>query len=170
MRLLFCLLCLTIAASVARGQEQENKLVDRLLRPNLELSNSAQNKKFVAVEGTSVDKKFVAHEFYAGKRTSDKSFWGARSFLSKSFGTGKYARAEAAANAKASAELAFASTQFATKKSSLVRKSSAVGKTSNVRDYDDNRPFLAEGTRQKQLDRKNQPLTIDEVRDLLNRN
>jgi hypothetical protein len=155
----------------ARAQEQENKLVDRLLRPNMELSNPAQNQKFTAVEGVSVDKKFEAKSFSASTAQPSKSFWGARSFLSKTFGTGKYARAEAAANAKANAELAFASTEFQTKKSELAKPSAFSEKKEPVRDYADNHAFQAQGTRQKILDDQNQthPMSIDDVRELLNK-
>ncbi len=146
-------------------------MLDRMMRPNMELNNSAQNKKFTAVEGVSVDKKFQAKEFSAATAQSSKSFWGAKSFLSKTFGTGKYARAEAAANAKAAAELASATTEFQTGKSSLVKRSSFAEKTTRVRDYSDNRPFLAQGPRQKILDQQNQahPMSIDDVRELLNK-
>lgn len=145
-------------------------MVDRLLRPNMELSNAAQNKSFTAVEGVSVDKKFNAKEYYSGNERSTKSFWGAKSFLSKSFGTGKYARAEAAANYRRNAEVAYASTEFQTKKSSLIHESSFAKKKVKVRDYADNRPFLAKGTRQKQLSQQDKPMSIDEVRELLNKN
>jgi hypothetical protein len=166
----WCLLFfgLTIGCSHLQAQEQENKLIDRIMRPNMALANPAQNKKFAAVEGTSVDKKFEAKQFYSGDTKTTKSFWGAKSFLSKTFGTGKFARAEAAANAKANADLAYASTQFQDKKSSLARTSSEAGKSVRVRDYADQRPFLAKGTRQKQLTQQNRPMTIDEVRELLN--
>ncbi len=168
MRWLFLLLSLTIFSSFAQAQEQENKLVDRLLRPNMSLANSAQNKKFTAVEGTSVERKFETKQFYSGKERPAKSFWGAKSFLSKTFGTGKHARAEAAAQAKANAEIAYAS-QFASKKSSIARESSFAEKKTRVRDYADSRPFLAQGTRQKILSQEDHAMTIDEVRDLLNK-
>jgi len=167
-RWFFVLLGLTIFSSFAQAQEQENKLVDRLLRPNMELSNPAQNQKFTAVEGTSVDKKFEAKQFYSGQERTTKTFWGAKSFLSKAFGASKYARAEAAANAKANAEIAYAS-QFATKESALARKSSFAEKKARGRDYADNRPFLGQGTRQKILSQQDHAMTIDEVRDLLNK-
>ena len=38
-----------------------------------------------------------------------------------------------------------------------------------MRDYADNRPFLGEGTRQEILSQEDKPLTIDEVRELLNK-
>jgi hypothetical protein len=162
------LLGLTTFSTFAQAQEQENKLVDRLLRPNMELSNPAQNRKFTTVEGTSVDKEFEAKQFYSGKESTSKTFWGGKSFLSKTFGTGEYARAEAAANATANAEIAYAS-QFADKKSSVGRKSSFAEKKTQGKDYADNRPFLGQGTRQKILSQQNHAMTIDEVRDLLNK-
>ena len=66
----------------------------------MSLANSAQDKKFVAVEGTSVDKKFVANSFSTGNEANTKTFGGTRNFFSRVFGTNKFARAEAAANAK----------------------------------------------------------------------
>lgn len=137
----------------------------------MELSNSAQNKRFTAVEGTSVDKKFVARDFYVGKEQPAPSFEGGKSFLSKIFGTGKFARADAAANAKGKVAPAYARAEFKTNQSSLVRKSSLADQKMKVRDYPDNRPFLAQGTRQKILDqeRAEHPLSIDEVRELLNK-
>ena len=129
MRWLLVLICLTTATSLARGQEQENKLVDRLLRPDMTLGNSAQNKKFAAVEGTSVDRKFVAKSFYAGEETSPKRFGGLRDFFARTFGGRKFSRSDTGS-----------------------------------------RPFLGQGTRQKILSQQDKPLSIDEVRELLNRN
>lgn len=160
---------LTTFASLAYAQEQEHQMMDRIMRPNMSLSNPAQDRKFVAVEGTSIDRKFVAKGFYSGDEKSTKSFWGLRSFLSKVFGTEKSARSESAAKAKTNAETAFGSTPFATNKSALTHTSSQADKSSPVRDYADNRPFLAKGTRQQQLSEQNHALTIDEVRELLNK-
>ena len=169
MRWCLLLFSLTALTSLARAQEQEGKMMERIMRPNMSLSNPAQNKKFLAVEGTSIDRKFETTSFYSGKETSTKNFSGLRSFLSKVFGTGKYAGAKAAANTKGDAEIPFARTEFTTKGSSLIRTSSAAGKSAAVRDYADSRPFLAKGTRQQQLSKQDHPLTIDEVRELLNK-
>jgi hypothetical protein len=38
------------------------------------------------------------------------------------------------------------------------------------REYSENRPFLDQGKSQKSLNRQNAPLTIDQVRELLNKN
>jgi hypothetical protein len=169
-RWIFFLLCLTNFGFPAHAQIQERKMADRLLEPDMTLANSAQDKKFVAVGGTSVDKKFEANSFSGGHEANTKSFGGSKSFLSRIFGTNKYARAEAAANAKSNAEIAYAHNQFTTHESSLVRQSSDSDKHSKAKDYPDQRPFLAKGTRQEILSQQDKPLTIDEVRELLNRN
>jgi len=165
----FLLLCLTSFCPPLRAQEQERKLADRLLRPDMSLSNSAQDKKFSAVGGTSIDKEFVAKSFSTGEERTQKTFGGTKSFFSRVFGTRTFTRAEAAANAKANADRAYASTQFPTRESSLVRSSSDATKSASVREYADQRPFRAQGTRQKILSQQDRPLTIDEVRELLNR-
>jgi len=168
-RVVILLLGLTAWTGLARAQDQENKLVDRLLRPDMTLANSAQNKKFTGTGGTPVDKKFVAKSFYAGDERTTKSFTGEKDFSAKGFETKKFTRAERAANAKSSAELAYADAEFATRKSSLIRTASDEGKVAKTRDYADSRPFLAKGTRQKILSQEDKPLTIDEIRELLNK-
>jgi hypothetical protein len=144
-------------------------LVDRLLRPDMSLVSTAQDKKFTAGCGTSVDREFAAKSFYSGDGKPSKGFGGVKVFSSKEFETGGFSRANAAANARANAEIAQANTEFPTKNSSLIRAASEEGKVSKVRDYADSRPFLAKGTRQNMLNQENKPLTIDEVRELLNK-
>jgi hypothetical protein len=161
---------LLFLCSTARAQQQENKLIDRLLRPNMKLVNSAQNKNFTAVEGVSVDRKFSATELYRPLDRQTKSFGGTKRFPSKTFRTGKYAGAEAAAKHRPDADVGYASTVYKTNKSSLTHESSFATKKVNARDYGDNRPFLAEGTRQKQLSQQDKPMSIEDIRELLNKN
>ena len=70
-------------ATVAQAQEQESKMMDRMMRPNMELANPAQNKKFIAVEGDSVEKKFEAKEFYSGQERRDEKLLRARAVFSQ---------------------------------------------------------------------------------------
>jgi hypothetical protein len=169
-RWIFLLLCLTCFSLPARAQEQERKLADRLLRPDMSLGNPAQDKKFIAAGGTSVDKKFVAKSFSTGDEAASKSFGGMKGFFARIFGTKDFAHADAAVNTKPNPEIAKANTPFTTKDSSLVRQSSDATRTSGTEEYADQRPFLGQGTRQKMLNQENKPLTIDEVRELLNKN
>ena len=135
----------------------------------MSLANPEQDRKFTSVGGTPVDKKFDAKSFSTGDEKTQKSFLGTKGFFSKVFGTRTFTRAEAAANAKTNADLAYANTQFKTNESSLIRPSPDSAKKARVREYADQRPFLGKGTRQKILSQQDRPLTIDEVRELLNR-
>ena len=170
MRWIFILLCLTCFYLSAGAQEQERKLADRLLRPDMSLANPAQDKQFIAAGRTSVDKEFVAKSFSTGDEAASKNFGGTKGFFARIFGTKNFARADAAANTKPNREIAKANTPFTTNDSSLVRQSSDATRTAGTEEYADQRPFLGQGTRQKMLNQENKPLTIDEVRELLNKN
>lgn len=166
MRVTLLLLGLTIWASAVRAQVQEKKLEDRLLRPDMTLANSAQNKTFSGTGITPVEKGFVAKPFYAGNERPTKSFFNGREFSAGGFETMKFTRAERMADIKPARD---ANAKFVTTKSSLVRPASEEGQVAKTRAYPDNRPFLAQGTRQKILSQQDKPLTIDEVRELLNK-
>jgi hypothetical protein len=169
-REILVLLCLTIFSCLAQAQEQEHKLVDRLLRPDMSLVNSAQNKHFVAAEGAAVDRKFEAKTFYPGDQHLAKPFGGLKNFVARAFGTKNFWRTKAAAEVRANAGKAFAITEFPASESSAVRTSNDASKKAEVREYAESKAFLAHGTRQEILSQQDRPLTIDEIRELLNKN
>jgi hypothetical protein len=72
------------ALSCLRAQEQERKLVDRLLRPDMSLQNSEQKKKFIA-DGTPINKKASVGTFYVEKKSNSKTFSGTREFSAQQF-------------------------------------------------------------------------------------
>src|SRR5262245_23401004 len=58
---------LTAAVCCVHAQDQEKKLVDRLLKPDMTLQNDAQNKKFVGDGSASINKRandgsFIVHQ------------------------------------------------------------------------------------------------------------
>lgn len=169
-RSFFPLLCLISFPFPVAAQEQERKLIDRLLRPDLTLVNSAQDRKFTGADVTAVDKKIVAKPFHAGKERTARRFSGGKDFPAKGFETREFARAEGTAHTRANADVASANAEFVIGKNLLIRASAEEGKVAKTRAYGDNRPFLAKGTRQKNLSEEDKPLTIDEIRELLNRN
>ena len=67
-----------------RAQDQERKLVDRLLRPDMTLQSSEQKKKFIA-DGTSINKKASVGTFYVEKKSNSKTFSGTREFSTRQF-------------------------------------------------------------------------------------
>jgi hypothetical protein len=166
-RIIVLLLALTICASAVRAQVQEKKLEDRLLRPDMTLANSAQNKKFTGTGTTAFDQRFRAQSFHLGDERPTKSFRGAEELSVREFETRKFAPAERMADT--SAAMPDANSKFETRKSSFNRAAPEEGKVAKTRDYADSRPFLAQGTRQTILSQQNKPRTIDEVRELLNK-
>src|SRR5436190_21252413 len=73
------------ALSCVRGQEQERKLVDRLLKPDMGLKNDAQNKKFIGDRTSSMNKQATVETFYVEKKSKSKSFLAIGQFLAKHF-------------------------------------------------------------------------------------
>src|SRR5438105_3026421 len=63
-RMIFASMALLAGLSVTSAQQQEDKLVDRILKPNMSLVNSAQKKKFDAA-GTFVAKRAASKRYYA---------------------------------------------------------------------------------------------------------
>lgn len=168
MRVFLSLLCLTVGAGSLSAQGQENKLVDRLLRPDMTLANPAQNKQFQGTDATPVEKKFEAKSFYSGKEKTTKRFSGEKDFSANGFQTERFTQAEKAANDDG--EPPDAKRKFSTQTSSLARTASENGKVARTRpSADRDRPFLGRGTRQEILSQQDKPLTIDEIRELLNK-
>ena len=52
----------------------------------------------------------------------------------------------------------------------IIRDASENGRTTNVTEFLGTRPFLDPGKSQKSLSTKNPPMTIEQVRELLNKN
>jgi hypothetical protein len=167
--MLVALLTLFISVCTAVAQKQETKLIDRLLRPNTSLANSAQDKKFVAAGAASFDKRAPSRSFYSREKTLTKTFPGERTFTPQQFAARHFRMGDTPANLATRTEL--------TKDDKLVRTPPAPGirgapestTTAAVRDFPDSRPFLGRGKSQKALQAYNRPLTIEQVRELLNK-
>ena len=79
------------------AQEQENKLVDRLLRPDMTLQNNAQKKKFVAA-GAPLDRHATVREFYWQEKTNTKKFANTREFSSQQYNSRSFRGTKDSAN------------------------------------------------------------------------
>ncbi len=168
-RLLLSLLLLSGSVAIATAQVQEKKLLDRLLKPDMTLQNNMQDRKFVAT-GATVTKKAPTKSFYVGERKSDKAFWNTRQVPQKGFQTesSRYARREA--NLSTRGRIAKLDAPYSTPDYSGVREASDAQKAIPARDFAGNRKFEAQGKSQKFLSAQDRPLTIDQVRELLNKN
>jgi hypothetical protein len=163
--------CLAMCVPIARAQEQESKLMDRLLKPDMELQNTDQGKKFVADHGGRMDKKATVGSFYVQKKKdAAKKFAGTRDVSTRQFGSQSFRGTKEAAVAKPQREIVNANRSVPTAGVRDVRTARDSNKIVDSREYSGKRPFLERGKSQKSLDRQNPPLTIDQVRDLLNKN
>jgi hypothetical protein len=153
-----------------RAQDQEKKLVDRLLKPDMALQNDAQNKKFVGDGSASINKRASVGAFYLHQKPRSKNYSGTRDFSTTHFYSQTYRGGRTAYEVSSQQTLANSKATYGNQTARGVRDAPQSGKKVASRAYAGNRPFLNEGTNQKSLNRQNEPLTIEQVRELLNKN
>ena len=151
------------------AQDQEKKLLDRLLKPDMALQNDAQNKKFGGDGSASINKRAHIGSFYVHQKPSSKNYSGTRDFSTTQFYSQTY-RDGRTYDVSSQQTLANSKAAYGSQTARGVRDAPQSGKKSASRAYAGNRPFLIEGTNQKSLKRKTEPLTIEQVRELLNKN
>ncbi|MEY2542895.1 MAG: hypothetical protein QOE81_356 [Verrucomicrobiota bacterium] len=161
-------LLLLLIPARAQAQEQENKLVNRLLRPDTTLQNDAQKKKFVAA-GAPLDRHATVAKFNWQEKTTTKKFSNTREFSSQPY------RSSSFHSVKDSADLSTKSVHktdvaFGTQTANGVRPIADRDKKIDGHEFAQNRTFLGKGKSQKALSQQSRPMTIDEVRELLNKN
>jgi len=161
---------LTAGLCCVHAQDQEKKLVDRLLKPDMALQNDAQNKKFVGDGSASINKRANVGSFFVHPKPSSKAFSGTRDFSTTQFYSQTYRGGRTAREVSSQQTLANSKAPYANQTARDVREAPQSGKKVASRAYAGNRPFLSEGTNQKSLNQKNEPLTIEQVRELLNKN
>src|SRR5260370_3911126 len=161
-------LLLLIAFSFARPQDQESKLVERLLKPDMTLQNTAQNKKFIA-DGASINRKATAGTFYFQEKSHARSISNPREFSAGQFNSRSFQRTHAASGISSQPPIGNSQPSYSTR-TARVRDAHDADKGATSRAFAESRPYLDQGKTQKARDRKHPPLTIDQVRELLNKN
>jgi hypothetical protein len=167
-RFVFNCLFACIAILPARAQEQENKLVDRLLKPNTTLQNSAQGKAFLA-DGASINKKASIATFFVRARATDKNFGGERKFAARDFGTAGFRDTAKDAFVAKSGWVSNAKRPYHSQPAWAVGAASESGKSSRISEFT-TRAFPGRGKSQKAISQHDTPLTVEQVRELLNKN
>jgi hypothetical protein len=160
--------CLFASATMGNAQQQERKLIDRLLRPDFSLQNNAQNKQFAA-EGTVTTKKATTKTFYVFGRSPEKKYTNVRNVSMPEFQTKPSPLAQQKANTETRTNFTKVYTPYPTTTYATGALPEAQ-KTIEACEYADTRPFLVQGKSQKSLSAQGRPLTIEEVRELLNKN
>ena len=154
----------------ASAQDQEKKLLDRLLKPDMTLQNDAQNKKFMGDRSSPINKRATIGTFYVHQKTRSKNFPGTRDFSTTQFYSQTYHGGRKAYQTSSQQGITSARSPYTSQTAHGVREAPQSGKKVASRGYAGNRPFLDEGKSQKSLNQQNAPLTIDQVRELLNKN
>ena len=135
----------------------------------MELHNKAQDKKFTA-SSSSIERRGTVGTFYLQPNRTEKSFadkrdYSSRQYVSHSFNSGSPTTA-ATQNRSANT-----TAQIETSAARDVRGVHDANNAIASRDYADGQhQFTERGKSQKSLDRQNPTLTIDQVRELLNKN
>jgi len=151
------------------SQEQERKLVDRLLRPDMEMQNNAQNKKFES-DKTSINKQATVGAFYLQKKSEPKQFSQTRDFSSWEYSARPFQGVNRQANTTSQSQIVNSDARYPTGTALSTRGTSDSNKSAESQAFAGQRTFLGKGKSQKALNQKNKPLTIEEVRELLNKN
>ncbi len=167
--LLLSFLILCGGAVLASAQVQEKKLLDRLLKPDMTLQNNMQGRQFAAT-AASITKKAPTKSFYTGAGRSEKGFWNTRQVSVKEFKTGRSQYGRRAATLSTRGQIEKLDAPYSTPAYDGVRESSDAQKAIPASGFAGNRKFEAQGKSQKFLSAQDRPLTIDQVRELLNKN
>jgi len=160
-----------IGISIALAQEQERRLMDRLLKPDASLANPAQNKKFAGEHANSFDKPAHTKTFYSSQKPVAKTFsetdraYTPQQFTARHFRAGDSA-AYIASRSQPIRDDKLVGITAAAAGTRVAPESSEIAPT---REYASNRPFLDKGKSAKSLQTQNKPLTIEQVRELLNK-
>lgn len=168
------LIALALSLASVSAEDQERSLIDRLLRPNMELRNPQQGKVFrtgsavnsrgKVVEPTVKPKSFPDIGILEMKELHQKKRRDVRAGLA------------IAPHSNASREPfieirpAYVPPQVTTSPVRDVRPVYDANLKVAGRKFTDQRSFRDRGKSQKSLDLQNPPLTIDQVRELLNKN
>ena len=144
--------------------------MDRLLKPDMGLKNDAQNKKFIGDRTSSMNKHATVETFYVEKKSNSKSFLAIGQFFAKHFNSHPFHSGRSAFNTSSQRATGNSRAAYANLTARGVRDAAQSGKKVASRTYAENRPFLDEGKSQKSLNQQNAPLTIEQVRELLNKN
>jgi hypothetical protein len=169
-RLLAVIGTLFIGLSTAFAQEQERGLMDRLLKPDTSLANPAQNRKFGDKHIAAFDKPARTPKFSPPQKSVAKNFPEDRAFTPQQFTARHFRASDSAAYLSSRSQSpkndSLIVTPAATAGTRVAPQSS---ETAPVREYTGNRPFLDQGKSQKSLRAQDKPLTIEQVRELLNK-
>jgi hypothetical protein len=162
-------MALLTGISATSAQEQEDKLVDRILKPNMSLVNSAQNKQFGAT-ACSLAKRAPSKSFYTPDKSLAKSLAAGRAFSPRQFAARHFRAGDVTASITTRTELTKTDPVCVAPSAYGTRIAPENGRSLAVAPFTGGRPFLDRGKSQKALSAQDTPLSVEQVRELLNKN
>ena len=164
MRIYLFAFAVLLSMVTANAQEQERKLVDRLLKPDTTLKNPQQTKSFsFSQRQTASTHSSATRSFYIAEKNLSRNFVADRQFATTSYSSRNF-EAKAVTPTKARESSTFST------RAARISAASNPSKNLSTRDFAGSHAFMARGKSQKSLDAQHHPLTIEEVRELLNKN
>ncbi len=167
---LLSVLCL--CAHVSNAQQQERKLEERIMKPDMTKGVREQNKSFNQYRTfeSGTGGSGAVRDFHYVQKVSPKGFE-TKGFATKNHWAGDFKFATTEANTKGRYAIPNATAEYDTKPMK-VKDARESEKTYDARTYDAN-TFTPDAKSQKLLDARyanQKPKTIDEIRELLNKN
>ena len=162
------LMLLVFVATTVCSQDQDRRLIDRLLRPNMELQNHDQGKSFHPDPKVTAQRT-VPNIFVLKSRPNEKTFGDSRQKETKEYQP-RSDRADASQRSYLPIHQANVPGQLTNSSAREIRPAYDASLEIPSRRYADQPAFRDQGKSQKSLNRQNPPLTIDQVRELLNKN
>ena len=156
------------------AQEQEKKLLDRIQRPDMQLGNPLQSKAFAGVSEAGVKTSSFANKTHGTAQSGMlREFSGTRSFLGIKnpwFGQRAYDAKSALLSSRMGLDT---SKSYALKPAATESFSDMSKKASATQQQVPTKPFQVQGEAQGALqqisDKVKKEMTIDDVRELLNK-
>ena len=168
MRYLLIIPLILLAGSPVRAQETESRM-QKIMHPDKNAASNLQDKSFYGgktfnqTTSPAYTKNFYFTEHYSPKDYSTKSYYGVTPYSTGKFETH-------GANTKGNYEIPNASKK-ADSKTFETKESSSSGKSYSISGYQ-TREFRDKGKSQALFDqqkKEEKPMTVDQVRDLLNK-
>ena len=144
--------------------------MDRLLQPDMSLQNNMQTKQF-RISGAATTKQARTKEFYVTQRPAEKTFTPPKQYHAPTFDLRKIHFGTRKATLATQTVIPKTDVPYATPRYAGAKSAKLVDKVDDHVEYSESsRAFLVQGKSQKSLSAKNRPMTIDQVRELLNKN
>ena len=156
------------------AQQQEKKLLERINRPDMELGSPLQSKSYQGEAGLKIQGSPVSDKTYGTPQSRNmKEFQGSRSFLGIKnpwFGQLTYDAKPASLSARGGAKL---SKSYSVNPAAVTSYAASSRSANLSKPQVPLQPFLvqgeAQGAMQQISDRVKKEMTIDDVRELLNK-